>query len=74
MNMNTTTMNKDNTGYTTLLAAMLVMIAAATFSSMPAAAKAAAETAAKSVAVSTRDSRATDTNVETIVVTATRLK
>ncbi len=74
MNMNTTTMNKDDTGYTTLLAGMLVMIVAATFSSMPAVAKVSAETTAKSAAVSIADSRATGTNVETIVVTATRLK
>ncbi len=74
MNMNTTTMNKDETGYTTLLAAMLVMIAAATFSSMPAVAKVSADAPVKSVAASRVDSRSTDANVETIVVTATRLK
>ncbi len=74
MNMNTTTMNKDDTGYTTLLASMLVMIVAATFSSMPAVAKVSAGTAANSAAVSTTDSRTTGANVETIVVTATRLK
>ena len=51
--------NKDDTGYTALLAAMFILIIAAIFSSAPAKAN---------------NVPAADTMVETIVVTATRLK
>jgi hypothetical protein len=60
--MKTTTFNKDNVGATVLLAALLFTIGAALFSTSPAEA-ANATNVAKSA-----------THVETIVVTATRLK
>jgi len=61
--MNTNTFNKDNAGSTVLLAAMLLAIAAATFGSFNVEAKTAATQAT-----------ANQAQIETLVVTATRLK
>ena len=61
--MNTNTFNKDNAGSTVLLAAMLLTIAAATFGSFNVEAKAANVQAT-----------ANQVQIETLVVTATRLK
>ena len=61
--MNTNTFNKDNAGSTVLLAAMLLTIAAATFGSFNVEAKAANVQAT-----------ANQVQIETLVVTDTRLK
>jgi hypothetical protein len=70
--MKTTTMNKDNTGSTILLAAMILSIGAALFSGMNAQAQAVDVVATKATnAAQTNSSRTVN---DSLIITATRLK
>ncbi len=73
MNSKTSQISKDNVGSTVLLAAMIITIATAMFSSRSVEAKEVSVTAPKAQATAT--AKATPrVQVETLVVTATRLK
>ncbi|AMS31265.1 MAG: hypothetical protein ACK499_04915 [Betaproteobacteria bacterium] len=69
--MNTKTMNKDNAGSTILLAAMILAIATVLFVGLNAHAEPVAVIAPKATAI---QMNATNTSIETLVITATRLK
>ncbi len=70
----TNPINKDDAGYTTLLASLFVMIVAAVFSSTAVNAKVAAPLATTHSKIVVAGSPATSVAADTIVVTATRLK
>lgn len=70
--MNTTTMNKDNTGSTILLAAMILSIGAALFSGMNVQAQAVNVIAP--TATTAAQTNSTPTVSDSLIVTATRLK
>jgi hypothetical protein len=69
--MNTKTMNKDNAGSTILLAAMILAIATVLFVGLNAHAEPVAVIAPTATAI---QMNATNTSIETLVITATRLK
>ncbi|MFN5993290.1 MAG: hypothetical protein ACK45Y_04245 [Betaproteobacteria bacterium] len=69
--MNTKTMNKDNAGSTILLAAMILAIATVLFVGLNAHAEPVTVIAPKATAI---QMNATNTSIETLVITATRLK
>ena len=69
--MNTKTMNKDNAGSTILLAAMILAIVTVLFVGLNAHAEPVAVIAPKATAI---QMNATNTSIETLVITATRLK
>lgn len=69
--MNTKTMNKDNAGSTILLAAMILAIATVLFVGLNAHAEPVAVIAPKATAI---QMNATNTSIETLVITATRLR
>ncbi len=71
--MKTKTTNKDNIGATALLVAMFIMLIAGVLSN-PAVATTSTASAPEANAVTVTDNRAPDVKVDTIVVTATRLK
>jgi hypothetical protein len=69
--MNTKTMNKDNAGSTILLAAMILAIVTVLFVGLNAHDEPVAVIAPKATAI---QMNATNTSIETLVITATRLK
>ncbi|MCA3003239.1 MAG: hypothetical protein ING66_04475 [Rhodocyclaceae bacterium] len=70
--MKTTTMNKDNTGSTILLAALILSISAAVFSGMNVQAQAVDASATLTTAVTQTNTN--QTLSDSLIITATRLK